>query len=238
MKKLTALFFAIIMIFTFASCTSEDGGGSVNFGDYVLPETDTEVSNKYNENELVSSDTDWLSCYALEYSYYDVKTGESRIAEGRCGNYFQSLDYATNTVTYYTQADGYILEYMLNTETKTGTAAVVTGSTMDSLYSGFSMLSTCDPYFPVYKNVTKVGQDFVANRSVTRYKQTQTEDGVVTKIAYVWIDDELGFASKCEQYDAKTEELQMRWELLSFTRNVTEDDIKINTDNYTLTTEN
>lgn len=237
MRKLSVLLFAIIIILTFASCTQQEDGGSVNFGDYVLPETDTEVSNKYGQDELVSSDTSWLDCYALEYSYYDTKTGESRIAEGRCENYFQSMDYATNTLTFYTQEDGYILEYVLNSETKTGTAAVVTDSTMENIYSGFSMLSTCDPYFPVYKNVTKVGQDFVANRSATRYKQTQTENGVITKIAYVWIDDELGFASKCEQYDAQTEELQMRWELLSFTRNVTEDDIKINLDNYTLATE-
>lgn len=240
MKKFVVLLFSILIVLSFSSCSESEQSGSVNFGDYVLPdESTTEViSEKYDSNELVSSDTTWVDCYALEYSYYDTKTGESKIAEGKCGNYFQSLDYATNTITFYSQEDGYILQYMLDTQSKTGTAAVVTGSTMDNIYSGFSMLSTCDPYFPVYKNVTKVGQDFVANRSATRYKQVQKDNGVITKIAYVWIDDELGFASKCEQYDAQTEELQLRWELLSFTRNVTEDAIKVNIDNYQLTTEN
>ncbi len=240
MKKIVVLLFSILILFSFASCSEQEQSGSVNFGEYVLPdETTTEaISEKYDSAELVSSDTTWIDCYALEYSYYDTKTGESKIAEGKCGNYFQSLDYATNTITFYSQEDGYILQYVLNTESKTGTAAVVTGSTMDNIYSGFAILSTCDPYFPVYKNVTKVGQDFIANRSATRYKQVQTENGVTTKIAYVWIDDELGFASKCEQYDAQTEELQMRWELLSFTQNVTEDGIKVNIDNYQLTTEN
>lgn len=240
MKRLVVLIFAFIIIFAFTSCTQEDDG-SVNFGDYVLPEDQSTTeyeSEKYDSQELVLSDSSWLDSYALEYSYFDTKTGESKIAEGRCGNYYQSIDYATDTITFYSQEDGYILEYMLNTQTKTGTAAVVTGATMENLYSGFSMISTCDPYFPVYKNVTKVGQDFVADRSTTRYKQTQTENGVVTKIAYVWIDDELGFASKCEQYNAQTEELEMRWELLSFTRNVTQDDIKVDIDSYTLTTEN
>lgn len=240
MKKIVVLLFSILILFSFASCSEQEQSGSVNFGEYVLPdETTTEaISEKYDSAELVSSDTTWIDCYALEYSYYDTKTGESKIAEGKCGNYFQSLDYATNTITFYSQEDGYILQYVLNTESKTGTAAVVTGSTMDNIYSGFAILSTCDPYFPVYKNVAKVGQDFIANRSATRYKQVQTENGVTTKIAYVWIDDELGFASKCEQYDAQTEELQMRWELLSFTQNVTEDGIKVNIDNYQLTTEN
>lgn len=239
MKKSTAILLAFLIIISFSACTSKDEGGSVNFGDYVLPEetTDIQVSNKYNEDELVLSDTSWISCYALEYSYYDNKTGESKIAEGRSGNYYQSTDYATNIITYYTQADGYVLEYMLNRDTKTGTSAVVTNATMNDLYSGFSLLSSCDPYFPLYTNVTKVGQDFVANRPATRYKQTQTENGVITKIAYVWIDDQLGFASKCEQYNAQTEELELRWELLSFTQNVKDSDIMINIDNYVLSTE-
>ena len=241
MKKFISILSAFIIILTFASCDKQDNGGSVNVGDYVLPDEITNevtTASKYSSEEMISSDTSWLDCYALEYSYYDTKTGESKIAEGRYGNYFQSLDYATNTITFYSQEDGYILQYVLNNESKTGTAAVVTGSTIDNLYSGFSMLSTCDPYFPVYKNVTEVGKDFVANRSVTRYKQTQTENGAVTKIAYIWIDDELGFASKCEQYDAVTQELQMRWELLSFTLNATEDAVKVNIDNYKITTEN
>lgn len=242
MNKLIIIILSVLILFSFASCKKEDNQGSVNFGDYIVPDetsSETETSSpKYESDKLISSDTSWLDSYALEYSYYDKKTGESKIAEGKYGNYFQSLDYATNTITFYSQEDGYILQYVLDKETKTGTAAVVTGTTIDNLYSGFSMLSTCDPYFPVYKNVTQVGKDFVADRSVTRYKQTQTEDGVVTKIAYVWIDDELGFASKCEQYDAQTQELQMRWELLSFTRNVKEEAIKVNIDNYTLATEN
>ena len=99
------------------------------------------------------------------------------------------------------------------------------------------MLSVCDPYFPVYKNVTKVGSDFVGERSATRYKQVETENGETTRIAYIWIDDALQFASKCELYDAKTQELLMRWELLDFTQNVTEDRVQINTDPYNIATE-
>ena len=228
MKKLIAIIMILLTLTAFSSCVKDDSQGSVNFGDYT-PEAD---STKIHYDNLLNSDTSWYNAYALKYSYYDKTSGESIITEGKCGNYYQSNDSATNIISYYAQQEGYILEYLLNKETKTGTVSIVTNTTMDNLYSGFALISTCDPYFPSYKNVTNVGQDFVANRSTTRYKQTQTENGVVTKIAYVWIDDELGIASKCEQYNAQTEELEMRWELLEFTKNVKEADVMIDIDSY------
>ncbi|MBQ8210389.1 MAG: hypothetical protein IJZ35_07410 [Clostridia bacterium] len=228
MKKFSAIMLIMSIMLVFTAC-SEDKTGSVNFGDY---NPEIESTTIYNNSDLLYSDTNWINAYALKYNYYDKSTGESIITEGKCGNYYQSHDSASNVISYYAQQEGYILQYFLNKDTKTGTVSVVTDGTMDDLYSGFSLISTCDPYFPVYKNVTKVGQDFVADRSATRYKQTQTENGIVTKIAYVWIDDELGFASKCEQYNALTEELEMRWELLDFTQNVKESDIMIDIDSY------
>lgn len=235
MKRIIAVMLIISTIFVFAACSDSTDNGSVNFGDYN-PEVDS-TTIYYSSSDLLNADTNWLNAYALKYSYYDKNSGESIITEAKCGNYYQSHDAATNIISYYAQQESYILQYLLNYNTKTGTVAVVTNSTMDNLYSGFSLISTCDPYFPSYKNVTNVGQDFVGTRSATRYKQTQTENGVVTKIAYIWIDDELGFASKCEQYNALTEELEMRWELLEFTQNVTESDIIIDIDEYKITSE-
>lgn len=228
MKKLSIIVMILIFVFTFCSCSRNEQGGSVDFGEYT-PEVE---SSTVHYDNLVNSDTSWYNSYALKYNYYDKTIGESIITEGKCGNYYQSHDSASNIISYYTQQEGYILEYLLNKDTKTGTVSIVTNATMDDLYSGFALISTCDPYFPSYKNVTKVGQDFVANRSATRYKQTQTENGTVTKIAYVWIDDELGIATKCEQYNALTEELEMRWELLEFTQNVKESDILIDIESY------
>ena len=65
----------------------------------------------------------------------------------------------------------------------------------------------------------------------------QTENGVETQIAYVWVDDMFGFASRCELYDAQTEELLMKWELTDFTQNVNENGVKINLDDYNIVTE-
>lgn len=256
LKKFTALLIIFVLLICSAACTNDrktNSDGSVNFGDYVLP-TDFDVPTEsasasdqntaesptanvsYDMSQVLDSDVMWQEAYALSYSYFDKKTGMSTITEGKCGKYYQSIDSATNILTFLSQEDGYMLQYMLDSATKTGTVTAVTDATIDSAYSGFVMISTCDPYFPVYKNVTKVGSDFVAERKATRYKQVQTENGETTKIAYVWIDDALGFASKCELYDAKTEEVLMRWELLDFTQNVTEDKIMINIDSYNIST--
>lgn len=236
-KKLFLFALIACILLTLSACSKEQPGG-VNFGDYELSTEEIllqqEATLSYDPSKLIDADMSWQSAYALSYSYYDNKNGESKIAEGKCGRYFQSLDYATDIITYYTQEEGYVMEYVLNTKLKTGTSTVVTDSTMDDAYSGFCKLSTCDPYFPVYNNVTEVGSDFVANRPATRYKQVETQDGVVTRIAYVWIDDAYGFASRCELYDAQTQELQMRWELLDFTQNVTEDAIRVNLAAYSL----
>lgn len=237
-KKFLALALIFIILICSVACSDDTKkpDGSVDFGDYILT-TEADTTVNYDKSQVLSADTSWQNAYALSYSFFDQKTGQSTITEGKCGNYYQSVDSATNIITYLTQEDGYMLQYMLDSASKSGTAAVVTDVTIDSAYSGFVLLSVCDPYFPVYKNVTKVGTDFVGERSATRYKQVETKDGVTTRIAYVWIDDALGFASKCELYDAQTEEVLMRWELLDFTQNVTEEGVKINLDAYDIVTQ-
>lgn len=237
-KRFLALAFIFITLICSVSCSDDtkkpDGG--VDFGDYIIS-SEAESTANYDKSQILYADTSWQDSYVLSYSFFDKKTGQSTITEGKCGNFFQSMDSATNITTYLTQEDGYMLQYMLDNATRSGTVAVVTDATIDSAYSGFVLLSVCDPYFPVYKNVTKVGTDFVGDRSATRYKQVETKDGVTTRIAYVWIDDAFGFASKCELYDAKTEEVLLRWELLDFTQNVTEEGVKINLDAYNIVTE-
>lgn len=235
-KKLWCIFFCLIFIFGFAACSENEQKGSVNFGEYMPTDIET-TSLSYDIEQVLSPDDEWQSAYALSYRYYDIKSGESVITEGKCGNYYQSIDMATNIITFLTQEDGYLVQYMLNNDTAAGTATVVTDATMDDVYSGFVQLSVCDPYFPVYKNVTRMDTDFVAERSAVRYKQVEQENGVDKKIAYVWIDDQYGFASKCELYDAESKELLMKWELLSFSRNVTEEAVKINIDAYNIETE-
>lgn len=237
MKRIILIFTLILCaLMLLSSCSDTTPEGNVNFGDYVIP-TEPDTTKKYDDSQLINADNSWQTAYALSYDYYDKKTGSSTITEGKYGNYYQSIDNATNIVTFLTQEDGYMIQYMLDDTKKTGTSTVITDGSIDSMHSGFMLLSVCDPYFPVYKNVTEVGDDFVGQRSATRYKQVQTENGVETQIAYVWVDDMFGFASRCELYDAQTEELLMKWELTDFTQNVNENGVKINLDDYNIVTE-
>ncbi len=238
MKRIVLIFTLLLCaVMLFASCSDNNTPeGNVNFGDYVIP-TEPDTTKKYDDSQLINADNSWQTSYALSYDYYDKKTGSSTITEGKFGNYYQSIDNATNIVTFLSQEDGYMIQYMLDNNKKTGTSTVITDGSIDSMHSGFMLLSVCDPYFPVYKNVTKVGEDFVGQRSATRYKQVQTENGVETQIAYVWVDDMFGFASRCELYDAVTQELLMKWELTDFTQNVNEPGVKINLDAYNIVSE-
>lgn len=234
MKKRLLFGLAALLLLLSTTACGQEKNGSVNFGDYELSSEETTLL-QYDPQQLLDADDSWQSKYALSYTFYEKKTGESKITEGKCGKYYQAIDETSGIITFVSQEEGYMMEYMLDSNTKTGTAAVVTDSTIDELYSGFSQFSTCDPYFPVYKNVTKFESEFVANRSATRYKQVETENGTETRIAYVWIDDDLGFASKCELYDAQTQELLMRWELTAFTVNAVEEAVKINIGEYEIT---
>ena len=238
MKRIVLIFTLLLCsVMLFASCSDNNTPeGNVNFGDYVIP-TEPDTTKKYDDSQLINADNSWQTSYALSYDYYDKKTGSSTITEGKFGNYYQSIDNATNIVTFLSQEEGYMIQYMLDNNKKTGTSTVITDGSIDSMHSGFMLLSVCDPYFPVYKNVTKVGEDFVGQRSATRYKQVQTENGVETQIAYVWVDDMFGFASRCELYDAQTEELLMKWELTDFTQNVNENGVKINLDDFFIVSE-
>ena len=238
MKRIIFIFTLLLCsLMLLASCSDNTTPeGNVNFGDYVIP-TEPDTTKKYDDSQLINADNSWQTEYALSYNYYDKKTGSSTITEGKFGKYYQSIDNATNIVTFLTQEDGYMIQYMLDNTKRTGTSTVITEGSIDTMLSGFMLLSVCDPYFPVYKNVTEVGDDFVGQRSATRYKQVQTENGVETQIAYVWVDDMFGFASRCELYDAVTQELLMKWELTDFTQNVNENGVKINLDAYNIINE-
>lgn len=249
MKKcLCASALIILLLLSFTACTP-GSQGNVNFGDYEIPSDYDNQNNagtsvepgsstgNYNAADILSPDTSWQNAYALSYSYYDIKTGESVLTEGKCGKYYQISDSSSDITTFLVQEDAFMIQYMLDTVQKNGTSAIITDGAIENAYSGFTLLSVCDPYFPVYKNVTRVGNDFVGKRPATRFKQVETKDGSQTRIAYVWIDDEFHFASKCELYDAVTEELLMRWELKDFTTNITEAAVKINVDAYNITKE-
>jgi outer membrane lipoprotein-sorting protein len=239
-KKIISIFVSLILIaIIFSSCGKDEVRTVLTTAEETTEQQSLEESTiDIDITKLLNVDDTWQDKYALSYSYYDSSSGESTIAEGKIGDYYQSMDYSSGTIVYLTQENGYMIEYMLNHSTKTGTAAVVTDSDVSSSSSGFVMLSTVDPLFPQYKNVVEVGTDYVCKRPAVRYRQTQSDSsGKADKIAYVWVDSQYGFASKCELYDAESRKLLMRWELKSFTRNVKENSVKIDLSKYKITDE-
>ena len=236
-KRFTALVLIFVILLSVTACKSDDNtqGGSVNFGDYVIP-TEPDTTTAYDPANKIQTDFSWCEQYIASYSYYDKNSGEALLYEGRCGNYLQIWEKNSGIITYYEQADGYMLEYLLSSEQAVGTVTAIADESVDTI-AQFPALTVCKEDFPSYSNVTKVGTNFVGNRSATRYKQVESENGVEKRIAYVWIDDQYGFASKCECYNAETQELLTRWELLDFTTNVTEAAVKINVDDFIITSQ-
>lgn len=189
----------------------------------------------YDPSAVLDVSTSWQQNYALSYSFYRDGDGESVVMEAKCGDYYQAMDQMTGIITYLTQEDGYVMEYMLDNNAGIGTQTIVTDSTVANANSGFVQLSACDPYLPVYANVEKAGTDYVAKRDATRYKQTQLDEaGDPQRIAYIWIDDEYGFVSRCELYEADGT-LLLRWELQSFTTGVQEDSVRLDLNKFKLT---
>ncbi len=230
-NRIIAIALIIILLFSISACTvQETPGGNVNFGDYEI-ETELYLTEQYDPADRLNIDFSWCESYIVSYSKYDKGVGESILYEGRCGNYLQILDKHSGIITYYVQEDAYMLMYILSSNQQQGVVSVISDESVDTI-AQFPALTVCKENFPSRVNVTKVGSNFVGNRSATRYKQEERIDGVLKRIAYVWIDDEYGFASKCEVYDATTQELIKRWELLDFTTNVSEDAIKINLDSF------
>ena len=226
MKKTIPFLCALVLIAAlFVSCERDDNKNH-DFGEYILSGDESSAGPAAPEGAL-TPDYSWMTSYALKYTYFDGSE-TSEITEGKSANYYRAEDAGSNSVVYIERKDGYLLEYMLNPADYTGAVSVVTDSDIADLHSGFMMLSAADSNFPLYTNVTPVGPEPVAGRRAMKYVQNgEPASGENGRTAYVWIDDEYGFASKCELYDSVTQELLMKWELESFALNVQDSDVVI-----------
>ena len=244
MRREIAVLLALLVLLSCVAAGCSRGREAVPSTRPYVPQTEAEpepeVSTEepplpYDPAAVLDVATSWQTRYALSYSFYKDGDGESVVLEAKTGDFYQAMDQMTGIITYLTQEDGYVMEYVLDNNAGTGTATIVTDSTVANANSGFVQLSACDPYLPVYANVEKAGSDYVAKREATRYKQTQLgENGDPERIAYIWIDDEYSFVSRCELYEADGT-LLLRWELQSFTTDVKEEDVRLDISDFKLT---
>lgn len=214
-------------LFLFTSC-SEERTIVDPYDDYVS-ETATTADDSYDTveedstvddtvYENIAVDDSWRYCYALTYEFYDYSEGTSVISEYRTSSEYVTLDADSNMMTYVIPSTGYLLEYFLSQDDLQGTVTVITDYELDDLQSSFYLLSVVDIRYPSYSNVTEIGETTVNGRSAMEYCQVGTESTSSTEqmTAYVWVDTEYGFVSKCEYYNSSGT-LLMSWELTYFT---------------------
>lgn len=245
MKKGVAMLCLLALIAAlFASCVDDSAGS--------LSELDTTVKNtqvftdtgEEGTTALMSSggtgtpiliDESWLSNYTLSYTYEE--NGQiSDLTEHRCEGVYTAKEGSSGAMTCFLQNGENVDEYALNPANKTGTHMVLSNQSLSSITPGFLKIARVDAAFPTLSNVEFQGEESVAGRPAKKYAQSAYNSaGLLTAYAFVWIDDEYGFASKCRVYNL-TGSVNVSWELKSLTvGGVTEESIGFSTDGYEIT---
>ncbi|MGI6773259.1 MAG: hypothetical protein GX264_00125 [Clostridiales bacterium] len=207
-KKLTALSLALSCIFVLASCDRRSNPT------IDVPDTPDRTTTEPATTDSPTFSSEWRHKYSLTYEYTKEKT-VSVLSEYRGEGFFCAVDNASKVMTYYKEGEDGIDRYILNPTQKKGTHATLKGRNLDKLVSGFMQLSLSDPSFISKENVIFSSEDTVAGRPAKKYIQMEYQDSVLTKIAYIWIDTEYGFASRCEVYDG-TGGFALGWKLTEF----------------------
>lgn len=208
-----------------ASCGSDSTLGEVETTEKPTRsyrEEPTEEGTTAEAAEPVVQDGSWMSNYSLQYYYADTQ-GSSQISETRAGGYYTAVDATTGYTTFFSQGDGGVDEYVLNVVSKTGTHKFSEGDSMDTLTSGWMQVSHLDEGFTTAQNVLYEGKETVAGREAGRYLQSIYVDDALTAYAFVWVDTQYGFASKCSVYTVSGS-LYSAWELTSFTAGTVTDE--------------
>lgn len=208
--KICVALFTLISILALYACL--DRNSNPNIEDLESYNYSSSLNQTTEEPESLAISSEWQSNYKLTYRYMK-DTEESIITEYRGEDFFCSVDNETGIITYLQQADDDIKQYMLNPSTLVGSNIPLLNQNLSHLRSGFMKIATVNPYFISYNNVTFNAEDKVSERQAKKYIQKAYKENQLTSLAYVWIDDEYGFASKCEVFsDSGT--LIASWELL------------------------
>lgn len=182
-----------------------------------------------------STVSSWQSNYTLTYTF--TENGErSELTETRCDGLYSARDAASGAVSYFRQNGSDIDSYVLNPTAKTGTHRLLTGKSLADITTGFMKIAYIDPSFTTLSNVEYQGSESVAGRPAAKYIQSVYDGtGLLTAYAFVWIDSEYGFVSKCMVYNL-TGAVNTSWELLSLSvGGIDPVSAAVSTDGYTLT---
>ena len=177
-------------------------------------------------------DTTWTDNYTLTYSFSQNGV-YSFLTERRCAGIYSVTDNATGISTYFIQNGKNIEQYVLDPQTKKGTYSEIENAELANLSTGFMKIAYLDPAFTTNPNVAYQTEEPVAGRAAKKYTQSSfTAAGLLTAYAFVWVDEEYGFASKCQVYNL-TGSVNTSWELQSLeVGTVTKETISFSVDGY------
>lgn len=245
--KLKKLAFSMVCIFIMSillsSCSDKHGLGELD--ELATTDKHTQVFTEKNEEGTTSAlsapvnpgtqtvqNNEWTKNYTLNYVYSSDGVTSS-VTEKRCSGIYSAVDDESGTVSFFSQNKDDIDQYVLNPSQKSGTHSVVKNSSLDSITTGFMKIAYIDPSFASMSNVEFQNDDTVAGRGAKKYTQSAySTTGLLTAYAFVWIDNEYGFVSKCQVYSLSGN-VNTSWELKSFSvGNVTAESIGFSTDGY------
>ena len=217
-RNLLAVILLISVFAAFAACKKEQP--TPTYSDYTYrPET---TSTSVEETETVQSefytvDTSWQRNFEVAYKYFDKSTSDQAvlIKETRSEKAFSAVYPETGNMVYY-KANGAAIDcYTVVPSEEQYVHTALTGKSISDLSSTYMKLTAVAADLPAYTNVLYMADETVAGRTCKKYIQRAYTDGKVTETVYIWIDALLGFAVKCEDYDAENV-MQTYWETISF----------------------
>lgn len=252
-KRITVLSLLFCLLFILSSCKEDDRTFHIN--EYattdppkesltILPSREPGSTSSSSETPVLPgsdesavsnpSTSSWQSNYTLTYAF--TENGErSELTETRCDGLYSAKDLASGTISYFRQEGENIDSYVLNPSAMTGNHAIIEGKNLQDITTGFMKIAYLDPGFSMFSNVEYQGTESVAGRPAAKYTQSAYDStGLLTAYAFVWVDSEYGFASKCMVYNLSGA-VNTSWELLSLeVGGVSLDSAAISTEGYEL----
>ncbi len=238
-KRIFYLFFTIIVLFAFVSCSGEENNPSIP----GIMDTKTRPTHSYDETTtreayVIADNDTWKTNYKITYSF--LKNAQtSVITEVRLDNKYLIKAEGSDFFNYYTtntKVASSVDSYMLYPATKKGTRVIIANASMSELESGFMSISKLAPNFASLSNVKLDSVNTVAGRSCKKYVMTQLDTaGKLQKYANIWIDDEFGFAIKSEVC-LSDNTIVSGWEVTEFlSGSITTSDIGVKVSDYDVT---
>lgn len=244
-KRLPVIAALLALVLTCSACAQNDPAG---INEYATTVKNTQVFTEPEEagstaaqpsagvsDSLLTANNSWMGNYSLTYTYTEG-TESSQLREMRCAGLYSVTDLASGAATYFIQNGSDIDQYVLNPAAMSGTHSVLSDQSLADITTGFMKIAYVDSSFPTLSNVEYQGEETVAGRVAAKYTQSAYNTaGLLTAYAFVWIDSEYGFASKCRVYNM-TGSVNVSWELTELTvGGVSEESIGFSTDGYTIT---